>query len=343
MQSVKIEHRFQLEFQQKASGITQTAEGTTMQKARSFGGIVLIYAFAAHLFGAISAAGLLAISRMSFENTGDYLFVALSLLPLLLFPLYLAGGAGLLLLRRWAVFAVLLAACADVLSHIISVVSNLLSSGKTTAMGVQPVSTMLALLPLAWGVIPGIIAYFAIKLRGNSEAWMCSADGRSDDHETTLERQENADVARYRYLFRGMIVTGMALPWLVGAGVKLYLSAHGKPTIPWSYFINLGSILIFIPFTIWFSLSYIVLAYLGRMALARPLPGLESVVARVILILGGFVGGLIGTVKTFIDVFWVFDFLFFLAPLWAFNIPYMLVGALAGYVFGLAYERFFRR
>ncbi|NTW53628.1 MAG: hypothetical protein HGB15_02435 [Chlorobaculum sp.] len=314
-----------------------------MQKPRSFGIIVLIYALAAHLFGAIGATGLLTMSHKPFENAGDYLFVVLSVLPMLLLPLYLAGGAGLLFLRRWALFAVLLAAGVDILSYIVSVVSIIMSSQKTMFAGVDTISLISMLAPLTRVVVPGIIVFFTLRLRADADAWTRSPFVAPASREMPVEQRKDAVDSRYLYLFRGMIATGLVLPWLVGVGVKLYLSAHGKPTIPWSYFINIGSILLLIPFAIWFSLSYIMLAYVGRTVLAKPFFGLETITGRLIFVLGGFAGGVIGTVMTFIEVFWVFDFLYFLAPLWAFNIPHMLAGALAGYVLGKGYEKFFRK
>jgi hypothetical protein len=315
-----------------------------MQKPRSFGIIVLIYALAAHLFGTIGAAGFMTMSHKPFENAGDYLLVFLTALPMLLLPLYLIiGSLGLIFLHRWATNVILAAASADIFRYIVSAVSILLSSRKTMSFEVNQVSFFSILAPLAGVMMPGIIAFFVHRLRIDGNSWERSQAGTPASGELRAGWKEEVASTRYRSLFWGMIATGMALPWLVGVGVKLYLSALGKPTIPWSYFINAGSILLLIPFTIWFSLSYILLAYIARIVLAKPVFGLESITGRLIFILGGFAGGLIGTVKTFIDVFWVFEFLYFLAPLWAFNIPYMLAGALAGYVLGKGYEKFFRK
>jgi hypothetical protein len=316
-----------------------------MQKPRSLGVIVLIYAFAAHLFGVIGATGFLTMSHKPFENNGAYILVIISALPLFLLPLYLAGGVGLLFLRRWAADVILAAASADIVRYGLSAISLILFSGKSTAAGVDPITPFSMLFSLTGMVMPGSIALFSFWLRSENQAFTSPSAGmRTDDVMQAEQKDDRSSTdTRYRFLFRGMIASGMVLPWLVGIGVHLYLSAHGKPTLPWSYFINIGSILIFIPFTLSFALSYIMLAYVGRIVLSKPILGLESSAATMAFILGGFAGGVIGTLRTFIDVFWEFDFLYFLAPLWALNIPYMLAGCIAGLLIGKGYEKFFRK
>lgn len=125
---------------------------------------------------------------------------------------------------------------------------------------------------------------------------------------------------------------GLLLPWTVGIGVKLYLDAHSKPTLPWSYFLNVGSLLLFIPLSFWFAVPYLGLIYFARRILPGPWRGLQSARARVLVVVAGLLGGCIGTVFTFMKVFWEFDPLYFFIPLlWIYYVPPMVGGVLVGF------------
>jgi len=125
----------------------------------------------------------------------------------------------------------------------------------------------------------------------------------------------------------------MILPWSVGIGVKLYLQAIGKPTVPWSYFLSPGSLLLELPLTIWLSSPFIGLAFLGRHLLSAPSFMGTTYRERLIILLCGLLVGAIGTVRTFLGVFWEFDPLyFFLVPLPVFYLPYIVAGLVGGIV-----------
>ncbi|NTW83022.1 MAG: hypothetical protein HGB36_06600 [Chlorobiaceae bacterium] len=313
-----------------------------MQKPRTFGIIVIIYALAAHLWGTFAAVGFMTMPHKPLEQVTDYLSAAYTVShPFLLF-MYLGGGAGFFMLRRWGALVSLAAAGADILIYIISAVSILLSFGKMTSPGFTQPSFLSMMAPLAGVAIPCIIAFLALQLHRDTDSWNETSGEVSAGDTWRNEQDKCAEGSWTQYFLRAIIITGLLLPWFVGAGVKLYLSSIGKPTVPWAYFLSPGSILILTPFSIWFAISYIMLAYSGRQVLAKPFLGLRSCTGRTIFISGGLAGGIIGTVRTFIDVFWVFDFLYFLTPLWSLNIPYMLAGLLAGYAAGKGYEKFFR-
>ena len=145
------------------------------------------------------------------------------------------------------------------------------------------------------------------------------------------------------YIFWVIIAIGAILPWIVGIAVKLYLDTHGKPTLPWSYFIDFGTFIFLIPLSVWFAIPYIILAYVARNRLTKPFWGLESYGARLIFISGGLVGGCIGTVMIFINVFWEFNFLFFLIPIWIYYIPHMLGGLFVGFLVAKGVEKYLHK
>jgi hypothetical protein len=142
-----------------------------------------------------------------------------------------------------------------------------------------------------------------------------------------------------RFIFWEIIVIGTLLPWIVGIGVKLYLDAHGKPTIPWSYFLTIGSIIVLIPVSVWWGLSYIILASVATRLLSKPFWGLDSRMARLIFFLGGFLAGCAGLVVGFTDVFREFDPLFMIVPMWYVSFPHMIGGLLLGFILGRVVQK----
>jgi len=121
-----------------------------------------------------------------------------------------------------------------------------------------------------------------------------------------------------RWIFWSIIVAGVCLPWGVGVWVKLHLQSIGQSTYPWSFFLSPGSILIEVPLTIWFAAPLIVLAILSRYILSTSSFPRVLYWERLLILIPGVLWGGIGMVETFIQVFWVFDPLFFLL------IPYSL-------------------
>ncbi len=105
-----------------------------------------------------------------------------------------------------------------------------------------------------------------------------------------------------------MVSTGLLLPWAVALGVKLYLDAQGKPTVPWTdmlayaiFFGPLGTPIAAAP------LIFLAAKYgdwtVGKtvwLSRATPLQGR-------LVVLSGFAGCAAGMVHTFIGVFWDFD------------------------------------
>jgi hypothetical protein len=133
-----------------------------------------------------------------------------------------------------------------------------------------------------------------------------------------------------------IIATGIALPWVVGISVKLYLDAIGRPTLSLSDFLGenvhvvIINLLFWILVSIWWAVPYIVLAFVARKRLPRPYGHLRTFRARRVFFLSGLAGGCVGTVITFVVVFWEFDVFWVFVPLWILCIPTMAVGLIVG-------------
>jgi len=136
-----------------------------------------------------------------------------------------------------------------------------------------------------------------------------------------------------RKIFWSITGFGLALPWIIGTGVKLYLEIQGKPTWPWAFFFQPHILIMSLICTVWFSTPYIGLAFLARFILSRQSFFRTGYLERLIIILGGFLCGSVAAVKIFLEVFIVFDPMIFLAvSLPAFYATYMLIGLLGGSV-----------
>lgn len=131
-----------------------------------------------------------------------------------------------------------------------------------------------------------------------------------------------------------IVLTGIALPWAAGAAVKIYLDMQGSPTWPWSSFLNPLQLAFLLPATAWISLPFFVLAYAAYRLLPRTFAGLTTPTSRRLFFSGGLVGGAVGAVVVFVKMFWWFDFIELLMPVWIGYLPYMLVGLALGYLAG---------
>jgi len=142
-----------------------------------------------------------------------------------------------------------------------------------------------------------------------------------------------------RWLLGVIIGIGALLPWATGAGVKLYLQAIGRPTLPWSYFLAPESLLSELPLTAWLATPYLALALLARSVLRGdhvPFTGGLGQRERRALVLTSLLAGAACTVGTFIVIFWEFDPLYFFTP---FPITGPALGLGIGWALGLAAVR----
>ena len=133
---------------------------------------------------------------------------------------------------------------------------------------------------------------------------------------------------------------GLLLPWATAAGVKVYLYELGKPTWPWSTFAvyaPLGLLLSVVYAAPFYGLALVARSWaLGRirwLASASPLQ-------RRLVVLLTLLGGAVGMVRVFVDVFWVFDplVLYYLQLVVLSYLPWMggglVVGILAALLVG---------
>jgi len=133
-------------------------------------------------------------------------------------------------------------------------------------------------------------------------------------------------------------VPGIALPWATGASVKVYLQAHGEPTISSLYFVNPLSLVIEIPVAILWASPYLALGLIAQPILQGHLAFLNwtTRLERAIFLVCGFMLGAVGTVRTFIEVFRDFDPLYFLPPFFLFPVYYVGRHMVTGLVLGLS-------
>ncbi|NIP82816.1 MAG: hypothetical protein GWM90_27780 [Gemmatimonadetes bacterium] len=110
--------------------------------------------------------------------------------------------------------------------------------------------------------------------------------------------------------------TGLLLPWTVAVGVKLYLDAHGQPTLPFTEFLGPAEvpILLVLTATSW-AFPFLLL---GVAVLMRRMPWLGATPStsgsRLPVWLAYAVGVMAG-VPLFIGVFRQFDFIYLIVPL----------------------------
>ncbi len=126
--------------------------------------------------------------------------------------------------------------------------------------------------------------------------------------------------------------TGLITPWVIGSVVKLYLESIGKVTLPWSYFLNPKALTMFIPATIWWGLPFILLAFMSRYLLKKDLLGIHSNRGKFLLLMGTLIGAFIGAAKIFISVFWLFDAVIILVPVWTLYFSFLLTGLAIGWL-----------
>lgn len=155
-------------------------------------------------------------------------------------------------------------------------------------------------------------------------------------------------------------LTGMVLPWITGAAVKLYLDAQGRPTVPWvwfwEYFTDLHGLFVLILYTIAWAIPHIVLGQIATATLqVRPrsptiysdgiFPWATRVEKSFILAVA-LVCGSVGQVWVFVGLFSLFnpvalgDTVYAVVPIF-YGLPYglaMAFGALMGYLLVKAFR-----
>ncbi len=140
---------------------------------------------------------------------------------------------------------------------------------------------------------------------------------------------------RDRALAPWICAIALAVPWLVGLGVKAWLMALGQPTWPLRWLIRALPMLV--PATVLLALPLIALAVLAQRLVMKPsLLGLGSRAARSWLIAGVVVGSVASMTLVFSEVFWQFDPIIILAMprIWQQYAPGAVLGGIAGWLAG---------
>ncbi|MDH4109250.1 MAG: hypothetical protein OEW35_13105 [Gammaproteobacteria bacterium] len=136
------------------------------------------------------------------------------------------------------------------------------------------------------------------------------------------------------FLVWAIAIAGIALPWCIGTGVKLYLDAQGKPTWDWLYFLHPGTLLAEIWATAWLAAPSLLLAlfaalmFCGRIEILRRFDRIEmTLVVLPSATWGGYASALV-----FIEMFRVFHPVAFLLPFFytVLYAGYYLLGLLVG-------------
>ena len=106
-----------------------------------------------------------------------------------------------------------------------------------------------------------------------------------------------------------IVFVGIACPWAIGVGVKLYLQSQSTPTWPWSYFFNPAIMVLELWATLWFAAPFLGLAALGRLILLGRRPLLERFTdwERRMVVFAGLGWGAVGSVRVFLGLFWELD------------------------------------
>lgn len=129
------------------------------------------------------------------------------------------------------------------------------------------------------------------------------------------------------------VLAGVSIPWLTGVGVKLYLDAHGRPTLPYSEFLGLTTVVVLLALTLtaW-AFPFLLLAVTVLVPFRFGLGIDPSAREGRLPVWLAFAAGVLAAVPVYVGVFWEFDSMYLLVPLGLL----MLVPMVAGYLIGVA-------
>jgi hypothetical protein len=131
-----------------------------------------------------------------------------------------------------------------------------------------------------------------------------------------------------------IIATGLFTPWFIGILVKIYLDSLHKITLPWSYFLRPEGLIVFVPAMIWWGIPFIVIAYASQILIKKDFLGIQSQRGKYYLLMGTLVGAFIGASRIFLSVFWLFDAIIIIAPIWTLYFKDILIGLFIGWLIG---------
>lgn len=171
--------------------------------------------------------------------------------------------------------------------------------------------------PLAWIVVPGYLYWEVREAQGDT---------------TRRSVLIGTGGVRHWTLAALFTITGVLVPWATGLGVKLFLDAQDRPTLPLSGFLDPASVAIEIVLTLsaW-AFPFVLLASAvvvpWRVGFAAGSPLRDSLLP----IWLAYVAGVLTAIPVFTLVFWEFDTLMLLMPVGLVLLPPMALGYFAGW------------
>ena len=299
------------------------------------GWVCVLYALLVHAWHAIGPLISLAVLLTTRELSGTGLsWFVIKLLVLVYFACYLLGGIGLIMHRQRAALLVLAAAVAE-LVHDLSIYS--ISDRLDSIAGLSAMAALRSLSPF---IVPAVIALVSSWLWYRRDTVFVTAPDTLTVPETKPEPASPSGKRYHRYMALSILVFGMVIPVSTGIVVKLFLQSVGEPTIPWSYFANLPTLIMLMPLSVWWSIPYLMLVYTARDIRTKAIWGLQTYKSRLIFMACGFIGGALGTIGMFVNIFVYFDPLIVFVPIWLYFLPYIVAGLLVGYVIAKGVESY---
>jgi len=171
---------------------------------------------------------------------------------------------------------------------------------------------------LAWVVVPGHLYW---EVRG----------GKGSTTERSVSSPIGTGRVRHWGLAALFTITGVLVPWATGLGVKLYLDAQGRPTLPLSGFLDPASVAIEIVLTLsaW-AFPFVLLASAVVVPWRVGFPAESPLRDSLLPIWLAYAAGLLAAIPVFASVFWQFDTLMLLMPVGLVLLPPMALGYFAG-------------
>jgi len=130
------------------------------------------------------------------------------------------------------------------------------------------------------------------------------------------------------------MATGLVTPWYIGSLIKIYILSLHKITFPWSYFLKPQGLAVIIPASIWWGIPFIALAFLSRLLIKKDFLGRKLERGKFQLLMGALVGSFIEACRMFLSVFWLFDPIIIMVPIWIFYVKDVLIGLFIGWLIG---------
>jgi len=131
-----------------------------------------------------------------------------------------------------------------------------------------------------------------------------------------------------------IISIGLFTPWFIGSLIKIYLDMQNKITYTWSYFLKPEGLVVFIPASIFWGIPFIALGFLSRQLMNKDFLRIQSERGKFYLLMGTLVGAFIGASRIFLSIFWLFDAMVIIVPVWIFYVQDLLIGLLIGWLIG---------